>query len=211
MNERTRRTEIGVLSLYEGMIDSKGLTAFNAPERLATFSSVDAKEAKPVVLAKTYSMVKPVSAIGMSSTGGGISGRRLLIATLSGQILAIDKKMIETRRPLSQLKETEKKEGLRQYDEHIPVVSLMSLSHSTTVEGVRSIVTCPSDLESQALLLAFGGADIFFARTSPSRGFDLLPDTFSRVLLSIVVCALVIVLLLIQMRVSKKIKDQGWV
>lgn len=211
MNERTRRTEIGVLSLYEGMVDSKGLTAFSSPERSATFSSIDAKEAKPVVLAKTYSMVKAVSAIGVSSTGGGISGRRLLVATLSGQILAIDRKMIETRRPLSQLKDTEKKEGLRQYDEHIPLISLMSLSHSTNVEGVKGIVSCPSDLESQSLLLAFGGADIFFARTSPSRGFDLLPDSFSRVLLSIVVGALVVILLLIQMRVSKKIRDQGWV
>lgn len=210
-NERTRRTEIGVLSLYEGMIDSKGLTAFSTPARTTVFSSVDAKEAKPVVLSKTYSMVKAVTALGISSTGGGISGRRLLFATLSGQIFGVDRKMLEPRRPLSKLKDTEQKEGLRQYDELIPTVSLMSLSHSNTVEDVKGIVSTPTDLESQTLILAFGGPDIFYARTSPSRGFDLLPESFSRVLLSIVVAALLVILLVIKNRVAKKTKDQGWV
>ena len=211
LNERTRRTEIGVLSLYEGMIDNKGLTAFSTPERSTSFSSMDAKEAKPVVLAKTYSMVKAITAVGVSATGGGISGRRLFVATLSGQIFAIDRKMLETRRPLSKLKDSEKQEGLHQYDELIPAVSQMSLSHSSRVEGVQGIVSCAADLESQTLLLAFGGPDLFYARTSPSRGFDLLPDSFNRVLLSIVVTGLVVVLLVIQMRVSKKIKAQGWI
>ena len=210
-NERTRRTEIGVLSLYEGMIDSKGLTAFSTPERTTVFSSVDAKDAKPVVLSKTYSMVKAITALGISATGGGISGRRLLVATIAGQIFGIDRKMLEPRRPLSKLKDTEQKEGLRQYDELIPTVSLMSLSHASTVEGVKGIVSAPTDLESQTLVLAFGGPDVFYARTSPSRGFDLLPESFSRVLLSIIVAALLAVLFAIKMRVAKKIKDQGWV
>lgn len=210
-NERTRRTEIGVLSLYEGMVDSKGLTAFSSPERTTAFSSVDVKEAKPVVLSKTYSMVKGITALGISATGGGISGRRLLAATLSGQIFGIDRKMIEPRRPLSKVKDAEQKEGLRQYDELIPTVSLMALSHSSTVEGVKDIVSAPTDLESQTLILAFGGPDIFYTRTSPSRGFDLLPESFSRVLLSIIVAALLAVLFAIKTRVSKKMKDQGWV
>ena len=156
-------------------------------------------------------MVKGITAIGLSSTGGGISGRRLMVATLSGQIFGIDRKMLEPRRPLSELKDTEKKEGLRRYDEFIPTVSLMSLSHSSVVEGVKGIVTAPTDLESQTLVLAYGGPDLFYARTSPSRGFDLLPESFSRILLSIVVAALLVVLFVIQSRVSKKIKDQGWV
>eukprot|EP00977_Amphora_coffeiformis_P003499 scaffold655_cov162-Amphora_coffeaeformis.AAC.20 len=210
-SEKTRRTEIGVLSLYEGMIDSKGLTAFSTPERTTAFSSVDAKEAKPVVLSKTYSMVKAITALGISATGGGISGRRLLAATLSGQIFGVDRKMLEPRRPLSKLKDTEQKEGLRQYEELIPTVSLMALSHSNTVEGVKGIVSAPTDLESQTLILAFGGPDIFYTRTSPSRGFDLLPESFSRVLLSIIVAALLAVLFAIKTRVSKKMKDQGWV
>lgn len=135
----------------------------------------------------------------------------MLVATVAGQIFAVDRKMLEPRRPLSKVKDTEQKEGLRQYDELIPAISLMSLSHTNTIEGVQGIVTAPTDLESQTLLLAFGGPDIFYARTSPSRGFDLLPESFSRVLLSIVVAALLVVLFFIKQRVSKKIKDQGWV
>ena len=211
MNDRTRRTEIGVLSLYEGMIDSKGLTAFSVPERTPTFSSFDVKEIKPVILAKTYSMVKGITALGVSSTGGGISGKRLLLSTLSGQIIGIDRKILEPRRPLGKLKDSEQKEGLRQYEELVPAVSLMSLSHSNTIEGVRNIISAPTDLESQSLVLAFGGPDIFFARTSPSRGFDLLPESFNCVLLSFVVTILLIVLLAIKTRVSKRSTDQGWI
>jgi hypothetical protein len=211
MNGKTKRSEIGVLSLYEGKIEPKGLTVFSTPDRSTTFSSVDAKENKPYVFAKTYSMVKAITALGMSSTGGGISSRRVLVATLAGQIMGIDRKMLEPRRPLGKVNDAEQKEGLRQYDEFIPAVSLMSLSHANTVEGVTHIATAATDLESQTLMLAYGGPDLFFSRSSPSRGFDLLPESFNRILVSVVTLGLLLVLYGIKDRVSKKIKDQGWI
>lgn len=197
-NEKTRRGEIGVLSLYEGMVDSKSLTAFSAPELSSTFSSLDAMESKPVVLAKTFSLAKSATALGMTSTRGGISTRRLILATIDGQIFALDRKVLDTRRPMGQVKDTEKKEGLQQYSELIPLVSYTSLSYSQLVESVASIVSSQTDLESQTLVLAFGGPDIFFTRTSPSRGFDLLPESFNRPLLSIVVAGLLIVLFVVK-------------
>jgi hypothetical protein len=209
-NEKTRRAEVGVLSLYEGMIDSKGLTAFSSPEQPTRFSSLDARDSKPVVLAKTYSLAKPVTALGVTATRAGISGRRLLLATQDGHVYALDRKMLEPRRPLGQVKESEKKEGLMQYAELIPTVSYTSLSYHQTVESVQSIISAPTDLESQSLILAFGGPDIFFARTSPSRGFDLLPDSFNRILLSVVVVGLLALLITVQRMVSKKVRKQAW-
>lgn len=193
------------------MIDSKGITAFTSPDQTEIFSSLDARTSKPVVLAKTYSLAKPATALGMTLSRGGISSRRLLLATIDGHITGVERKVIDPRRPIGQLKDSEKKEGLHQYTELIPVVSLMSLSYNQTVESVSSIISAPTHLESQSLILAFGGSDIFFARTSPSRGFDLLPDSFNRILLSIVVIAIFVGLVVVQRMVSKKVKKSGWV
>ena len=112
MNQKTRRTELGVLTLHEGMIDSKGLTLFTSPEQTTSFSSFDARESKPVVLAKTYTYPKAVTALGVTSTRGGISNRRILVASVDGKVTAIDRKLLETRRPMGEVKPAEKTEGL---------------------------------------------------------------------------------------------------
>lgn len=211
VNQKTRRAELGVLSLYEGMIGNKGITAFTSPEQSDSFSSLDARESKPVVLAKTFSLAKPVTALGITTTRGGISSRRLLLSSTDGQLLQVDRKILEPRRPVGEVKESEKKEGLRQYSELIPTVSYMSLSYNQTLESVHSIVTSSTDLESQTMVLAFGGPDVFFVRTSPSRGFDLLPENFSRTALSVIVAGLFAACVVARKMASKKISKQGWV
>jgi ER membrane protein complex subunit 1, C-terminal len=210
-NAKTHKTELGVLTLYEGMIDKKSLSAFNSPEQLSTFSSVDARETTPVVLAKTFTFPVGITALGITSTRSGVSVRRLLLAGIDGQIHGVDRKLVDPRRPLGQLKDAEKKEGLMQYNEVIQTIPYLSLSYNQSLDSVQAIVTAPTDLESQSLVLAFGGPDIFFARTSPSRGFDLLPDTFNKPLLSLVVVALVGVLVAAQHFVGRKGRKQGWI
>ena len=114
VNQKTRRAELGVLTLHEGMIHSKGLTAFTSPEQAMSFSSFNARESKPVVLPKTYSFPKAITALGATSTRSGISNRKILIASADGKITAVERKMLETRRPTGEVKEAEKKEGLFQ-------------------------------------------------------------------------------------------------
>ena len=210
VNAKSRRTELGVLTLHEGMIDSKGISLFSSPEQTTSFSSLDARESKPVVLSKTYTYPKRITALGVTATRGGISSRNILIATDDGKIASIGRMMLETRRPMGEVKEVEKKEGLFAYSELIPQVPLTVLSYNQTIESVSSIVSVPTSLESQSLVMAFGGPDLFFTRTSPSRGFDLLPDSFSRVLVSIVSVGLVIVLFVVQRMGSQKILKQAW-
>ena len=153
---------------------------------------------------------RPVAAIGVTVTHRGISGHRLLMAGVDGQVYGIDRKTLDPRRPVGELKDSEKKEGLMQYSEFIPMITFMSLSYNQTLEDVKGIVTAPTDLESQSLVLVYGGPDIFFTRVSPSRGFDLLPDTFSRELLSLLVISLLFVLVVLKRRVANKIKSAGW-
>ena len=113
-NQKTRRTELGVLTLHEGMIDSKGLTFFSSPEQSTTFSSFDTRESKPVVLSKLYTYPKAITALGTTLTRAGISNKRIVIASADGKISMVDRKMLETRRPTGDVRDAEKAEGLYQ-------------------------------------------------------------------------------------------------
>jgi hypothetical protein len=113
VNQKSRRTEIGVLTLHEGMIDKHGITAFSTPEQQLTFSSFASQ--KPIVLAKTYAVNHPVSAIGVTNTKAGISSKNILLATgVDGKIVKIDRRLLDPRRPFGEPKTNEKKEGLLQ-------------------------------------------------------------------------------------------------
>ena len=210
VNSKTRRTELGVLTLHEGMIDPKGIGMFTSPEQSTSFSSFDVRESKPVVLSKTYIYPKHITALGVTSTRGGISSRNILIASDDGKITAVNRMMLETRRPMGAVKDVEKKEGLYPYSELIIQVTYLIISYNQTLEAVTSVVSVPTALESQSLVLAFGGPDLFFTRTSPSKGFDLLPDSFSRVLVLIVTAGLVILLFVIQRMGSTKALKNSW-
>lgn len=210
VNARTRRTEIGVLTLHEGMIDSTGISLFTSPEQTTTFSSFDARQSKPVVLSKTYTYPKFITALGVTATRGGISSRNILIASDDGKITSVNRLMLETRRPMGQVKEAEKQEGLVPYNELIMQVPFAAISRNLTIESVSAVVSAPTALESQSLVIAFGGPDLFFTRTSPSKGFDLLPDSFSRIFVSIVTGALVVILFVAQRMASQKELKQAW-
>ena len=170
VNAKTRRTEIGVLTLHEGMIDPKGLTFFARPERSTSFSSFDARESKPVVLSKVYAFPKAVTALGVTSTRQGISRQNILLASSDGALSTINKMILETRRPVGEAKTDEKKEGLLPYQELIPESPLFSLTYNQTNEPFTSLVSTTTSLESQSLVFGFGGPDIFFTRTSPTKG-----------------------------------------
>ncbi len=112
-NARTRRTELGVMTLHEGMIDKLGISAFSTPEQQESFSSLTS--AKPIVLTKTYALAVPVSAVGVTNTKNGISSKNILLGTgAGGQIVRIDRRLLDPRRPSGEPKESEKKEGLMQ-------------------------------------------------------------------------------------------------
>jgi hypothetical protein len=72
-------------------------------------------------------------------------------------------------------------------------------------------MSATTDLESQSLILAFGGPDIFFSRVAPSKGFDLLPEDFNRILLSIVVVGILVVLVVVKSVSGKKTVQLGWI
>jgi len=83
-------------------------------------------------------------------------------------------------------------------------------SYDLSVEGIETITSIPAHVESNTLVLAHGGPDIFFTRLSPSKGFDLLPDDFNKGVLGVVVLALLCVLIFIQKMNKKKTMIISW-
>ncbi|KAL7554367.1 hypothetical protein ACHAWF_017814 [Thalassiosira exigua] len=207
-NRRTRRTDVGVLSFHEGMIDKNGITAFHSPEQEETFSSLEA--APPIVLSKTYGLARAVTAVGVTTTRAGISPKQFLFATGNGQVVSIDRRMLDPRRPSGELRESEKMEGLMRYAPLLPIVPLRTPSHLHEVSSVRSVSSAPANVESQSLVLAHGGPDVFFVRMAPAKGFDLLPDDFNRGLLTVVLVGLIALLIVIQRMNGKKMVTTVW-
>ena len=208
-NTKTLKAELGVLSLYEGMIEKNGLTAFTTPQQSTVHSSLDSPA--PVVLAKNYVLPQKTTGLGMTVTQAGISGRRVVLATIDGKLQTLDRHVLEPRRPVGPVNDIEKKEGLVQYHELVPLTPLMTLSYNLTIEQVTKIQSAATHLESQTIVLAYGGPDVFMTRTSPSRGFDILPESFSRPLILLVMVLLGGTLTVLQNMVAKKVVQQGWV
>jgi hypothetical protein len=202
VNAKSRRTEIGVMTLHEGMIDKYGISAFSSPEQRQTFSSL--MDQKPIVLTKTFTVNYPISALGVTNTKGGISSKTILVATgVDGKILKIDRRHLDPRRPFGEPKKTEKEEGLMQYAPLLPMVPMQVESYSNVVENASLIISTATNLESQTCILAVGGPDVFFTRFAPSREFDSLPENFNKLLIVIVVVGLFVV-----MNVIKKMGDK---
>lgn len=59
-------------------------------------------------------------------------------------------------------------------------------------------------------MLAYGGADIFFTRMSPSKGFDLLPESFNRILLTVVLIGLLVAVGVVRDMGKKKMIKMSW-
>jgi hypothetical protein len=207
-NHRTRRTDIGVLTLHEGMIDKNGITAFSSPEQELSFSSLESS--KPIVLSKTFGLAKAVTALGVTTTRAGISSKQFLFATSNDQVVSLDRRMLDPRRPNGDLKESEKIEGLMKYEPLLPIIPMRTPSHVYEVSSVASILSASANVESQSLVIAYGGPDIFFTRLSPSKGFDLLPDDFNRGLLTVVLVGLIVLLNVMQRMNKKKMVTTLW-
>ncbi|CAM9185897.1 unnamed protein product, partial [Ectocarpus sp. 12 AP-2014] len=123
----SHRTEMSTLSLYEGMIDKYGLSPFNRPEWKEEFSSFESRV--PIVLQKTFIFPLPVTALGITLTQYGITSKNILVGTAVGQVVSLDRRFLDPRRPQEEPTKTEKEEKLIQYQPYLPVVPTQVLSY----------------------------------------------------------------------------------
>jgi hypothetical protein len=78
------------------------------------------------------------------------------------------------------------------------------------VAGAKSIISTAANLESQTLLLAYGGSDIFFTRFAPSKSFDSLPESFNKPVLIMVLLAMFFFLNKLGGMSKKKMVKLSW-
>jgi len=207
-NTKTKRTELSTLTLHEGMIDKHGITMFHSPQQETTFTSFTTK--KPIVLHKTFNFAKEITSLGVTNTKGGISSKWILLGLGSGSLAALDRRMLDPRRPSGEPKQAEKMEGLIKYAPIIPLVPQLTPSYHLYLENIHHISSIATMLESQSYVLSYGGPDIFLTILQPSKGFDLLPDSFNRILLSLGVLGLIVLFMVIKRMGSDKSVKITW-
>ncbi|KAI6228190.1 PQQ enzyme repeat family protein [Aphelenchoides besseyi] len=179
-NEKARRTEIGIIELYEGL-EQTNAKHFNS------FTTVR----HPLnVIASSFVFPQGISAVGASDTEQGLTTRSVIVAMPFGGILEISKRMLDARRPMEMTAEL-REEMVLPYMPEIPIASEDLINYNQTAMQINGIRTAPSGLESTSLMLAYG-LDLFYTRLTPSGTFDVLKDDFDYVLISLVLLALVI-------------------
>ena len=91
---------------------------------------------------------------------------------------------------------------------HIPPP--LTSSYTNTVTGAKSIISTAANLESQTLLFAYGGSDLFFTRFAPSKSFDSLPESFNKFVLVMVLLGMFFFLNKLDSMSKKKLVQLGW-
>lgn len=190
-NTRAHRNEVSVLELFDDTTGRTGVSVSAAVidalmGRGADAGTVSSLAPAPLrVIGQSYYYSPGVKTVAVSQTHKGVTQRQVLFGTAMDQILTVDKKLLDPRRP-AKLTQTDRDEGLLQYAEVLPIFPQSHLTTDTQIVGLRGIRTAPARLESQSLVFAFG-LDIFYTRTMPSKTYDLLGDDFSYALLVITI------------------------
>ncbi|GAA5817056.1 hypothetical protein MFLAVUS_010593 [Mucor flavus] len=170
-----------VLELYEGEHENERVVSSN-------FSSFD--NIQPHVLSSAFAFPYPITTMGVTETRNGISTKDILFGLPTHQIMGVNKRLFDPRRPTEKPSKDDQEEMLFPYGP-IPDDKRLFLTYNQDVAGIEAIVSSPSLLESTALVFAYG-IDTFFTRSSPSRQFDVLSEDFSKAQLLLTMVGLVV-------------------
>ena len=137
-NLKARRTEISSIALYDGAIDAHALNPWTMLPKIVqndnkaldtSFSSYDSEQ--PVILQKTFIFPNGITCLSGVYTVAGVTEKRLLIGTVSGQIYSLDRRFLDPRRPVGKPSKSDH-EGLVPY---APVLPIMTQNVLSTVKS----------------------------------------------------------------------------
>lgn len=216
-NAKAKRNELASLSLHEGMIDRHGLSPFKIPDQESVFAARSAPP--PVALYRTFALEKPLVAnLAPTLTARGIASKHIFLGIAPGQILALDRRALDPRRPLLEDSdsraarkkvERELEEGLVPYTPFLPVKPKSVITYTKTILGLERIFATSTKLESTTLVFATG-IDVHSARYTPSGGFDLLADDFNHALLLLLLLGLGTAALVLRAMANRKSLALNW-
>ncbi|KJE95619.1 hypothetical protein CAOG_06052 [Capsaspora owczarzaki ATCC 30864] len=197
-NAKARRTEITVLEMFED--ESR------AAEK-TTFSAFDG--ALPTVLRQSFIFPTSISTMAVTTTVGGITNKQILAALPAGWIFALDKFLLDPRRPVGTPSEEDKEEGLIPYMAELPFMTTSIINYNQTISRLRGIHTGPAALESASLVFAHG-VDIFHTRVHPSKTFDVLNEDFNFFLLMTTLVVLIVGTIVSSSMLKRKRLEAAW-
>ena len=147
-NSKSKKTEVGVLTAYEGAIDKSELNPWTSRSPNATgsgesFSSYHAtsQAAGAIIMERLYEMSTGVRTLGVTTTAKGITSKNVLFGLKSGQILSLDTRFLDPRRPAEKPTKEQQAEMLFQYHPNLPVVPQKVITYHKTVENLRHITS----------------------------------------------------------------------
>ncbi|KAG1651303.1 ER membrane protein complex subunit 1 [Nymphon striatum] len=205
-NEKSRRTDVAVLELFEGKTQSN----------TTVFSSLH----PPLLnIVEKQAYIFPMSgivAMADTITDKGMTSKHVLVALPTGAILEIPKFFLDPRRPIVMTQEL-REEGLMPYIPELPIPTEHIINYNKSVVRVRDIYTAPAGLESTSLVFVYGLGKIFssaltcFIRElTPSKTFDVLKDDFDHYFIALVLLALIAASYLTKRLAAHKALKQAW-
>ena len=129
-NEKSRRTEMGVIELFEG----KDQTNTN------NFNSFTTTKDNLEVISKSFVFSQGITAMTTSETEMGLTFRSLLISMPFGGILELPRRIVDSRRPLEMTPEL-REEMIIPYMPEIPIATEELLNYNQTVLHIHGIKT----------------------------------------------------------------------
>ncbi|XP_017885451.1 ER membrane protein complex subunit 1 isoform X2 [Ceratina calcarata] len=194
-NEKSRRTEIASLELYEGKVQSN----------TTVFSSL-ATAKLPIVERQAFIFPASIESMRETITEKGITSKHIIVALANGGVLELPWMMVDPRRPVNP---ESREEGVIPYTPEIPIHMDATINYNQSVFRVAGVHTSPSGLESTCLVFVHG-LDLFYTRVAPSKTFDVLKEDFDYYLIVVVLAALVISSYIAKKLASQKAQKQAW-
>ncbi|TYI17027.1 hypothetical protein ES332_A08G296100v1 [Gossypium tomentosum] len=196
-NLRAHRYEMSVIEIYDqSRADNKDVWKLVVGNHNLTSPVSSYSRAEVITKSQSYFFTHSLKAIA------------LLIGTIGDQVLALDKRFLDPRRPVNPT-QAEREEGIIPLTDSLPIIPQSYITHSLRVEGLQSIITVAAKLESTTLVFAHG-LDLFFTHYAPSRTYDSLTEDFSYALLLITIVALVAAIFVTWILSQRKELQDRW-
>ena len=140
------------------------------------------------IMGQSYYVRPAATMMTATYSAKGVTAHQVLMGTNTDQVVAVDKRFLDPRRPTKPTRE-DREEGLVPYAEVLPIFPNSWVTTKHQVARLRGIKTAPAELESTVLCVAHG-LDFFYTRLHPSRSYDMLDEEFSYLLLIVTLAAL---------------------
>ncbi|XP_063686134.1 ER membrane protein complex subunit 1-like [Bolinopsis microptera] len=157
---------------------------------------------------QAYIATSPLSAVAVTTTLKSITNRAVLFAESGGRIALVPKALLDPRRPTIPTAE-DRQEQLVPYTPQLALAPMSYVTYNKTLQDITGMVTGVTGLESTSLLFAYG-TDLYFARVTPAKTFDMLNEDFDYYLIGLVLLGLCFATIVTQALAENKALNKKW-